>query len=147
MSAPPSIGPIAFPIPATPRISPPASPAFSSGSSAKVMPSTAGHISAPPIPIRARLAISQASDCAAPPSSEDRKDAGSEEEGFATAEQVGEPAAGHDQDAEAERICVDHPLGGGDLVSKSFSIAGRATFTSRVMSLAMTNAETRPAAP
>ena len=34
------------------------------------MPSTAGHISAPPIPIRARLAISQASDCAAPPSSE-----------------------------------------------------------------------------
>jgi hypothetical protein len=46
---------------------PPASPALSSGRIAKVMPRIAGHISAPPIPITVRQAISHASDCAAPP--------------------------------------------------------------------------------
>ena len=49
---------------------PPASPALSSGRIAKVMPRIAGHISAPPIPIRVRQAISQASICAAPPSAD-----------------------------------------------------------------------------
>jgi hypothetical protein len=49
---------------------PPASPALSAGRIAKVMPRIAGHIRAPPIPIRVRQAISQASDCAAPPSAD-----------------------------------------------------------------------------
>ena len=64
---PPISGPIALPSPAAPRITPPASPAFSSGSIAKVMPRIAGHISAPPMPIRTRAAISQVSVWAAPP--------------------------------------------------------------------------------
>ena len=67
---PPEIGPIAWPIPAQPRMRPPASPAFSFGRTAKVMPRIAGNISAAPIPIAARAAISQYSFCAAPPSSD-----------------------------------------------------------------------------
>jgi hypothetical protein len=43
-------------------MSPPARPAFASGSAAKVMPSTAGHISAPPTPISARAPSSTGSD-------------------------------------------------------------------------------------
>ena len=70
VSTPPISGPIALPRPAAPRMIPPARPAFSAGSSAKVMPRIAGHISAPPIPIRTRLAISQDSVCAAPPSAD-----------------------------------------------------------------------------
>ena len=54
---PPSSGPTALPSPATPRISPPARPAFSSGSSAYVIPRIAGHISAPPMPMRPRHTI------------------------------------------------------------------------------------------
>jgi len=46
-------------MPAAPRIRPPASPAFSFGSTANVIPRIAGHISAPPTPIAARAAISQ----------------------------------------------------------------------------------------
>ena len=40
------------------------------GSAAKVIPSTAGHIIAPPIPMSARVAISQSTLCEAPPSTE-----------------------------------------------------------------------------
>ena len=58
---PPTSGPIALPSPAAPRIIPPARPALSEGSSSKVMPRIAGHISAPPIPITVRVAISQVS--------------------------------------------------------------------------------------
>ncbi len=67
---PPISGPIALPSPAAPRMMPPASPALSSGRIAKVIPRIAGHISAPPIPIRVRQAISQVSVCAAPPSAD-----------------------------------------------------------------------------
>jgi hypothetical protein len=59
---PPINGPMALPSPAAPRMIPPARPAFSAGRIAKVMPRIAGHISAPPIPISVRQAISQASD-------------------------------------------------------------------------------------
>ena len=64
---PPISGPIALPRPAAPRMMPPARPAFSSGRIEKVMPRIAGHIKAPPIPIRVLVAISQVSVCAAPP--------------------------------------------------------------------------------
>ncbi len=70
MRTPPISGPTALPSPAAPRMIPPARPALSSGRIAKVMPRIAGHISAPPIPISVRQAISQASDCAAPPSAD-----------------------------------------------------------------------------
>ena len=70
VSTPPINGPAALPKPAAPRISPPARPAFSSGRMSNVIPSTAGHIIAPPTPISARQAISQSSSCAAPASSE-----------------------------------------------------------------------------
>ena len=49
---------------------PPASPALSAGSSSKVMPRIAGHISAPPTPITTRVKISQVSVGAAPPSAD-----------------------------------------------------------------------------
>ena len=61
---------MACPIPAAPRMSPPANPAFSFGSSAKVIPRIAGHMSAPPTPIAARAAISQYSFWATPPSTD-----------------------------------------------------------------------------
>lgn len=67
---PPISGPIALPSPAAPRMMPPARPAFSSGRIANVMPRIAGHISAPPIPISVREAISQVSVWAAPPSAD-----------------------------------------------------------------------------
>ena len=70
VNRPPSSGPAALPKPAEPMISPPASAARSSGRISYVIPSTAGHIIAPPMPIRARQAISQSSSCAAPPSTE-----------------------------------------------------------------------------
>ena len=53
---PPRSGPNALPIPATPMISPPASPCRSLGSAANVIPRTAGHMTAPPTPIAARAA-------------------------------------------------------------------------------------------
>ncbi len=55
---PPSNGPTALPSPATPRRSPPASPAFSGGNSAYIIPRIAGHISAPPIAIPPRQKMS-----------------------------------------------------------------------------------------
>ena len=58
VSTPPIRGPSAFPSPAMPRINPPASPARSAGSAAKVMPRIAGHISAPPTPMPTRAPIS-----------------------------------------------------------------------------------------
>ena len=70
VSAPPSSGPTALPMPATPRISPPASPAFDSGSAANVMPRIAGHISAPPIPIPTRAPIRTPRSGDAAPSAE-----------------------------------------------------------------------------
>jgi hypothetical protein len=70
VSTPPISGPAALPKPADPMISAPASAARSSGRMSYVMPSTAGHIMAPPMPISARQAISQSSSCAAPPRTE-----------------------------------------------------------------------------
>jgi hypothetical protein len=58
VSMPPSRRPAAFPRPAEPMISPPASPALSAGSSAYVIPSVAGHMSAPPMPVSPRAPIS-----------------------------------------------------------------------------------------
>ena len=64
------MGPIACPIPAQPRMSPPARPAFSFGSAANVMPRIAGNISAAPMPMAPRAAMSQYSFWAAPPSTD-----------------------------------------------------------------------------
>ncbi len=61
VSRPPISGPAALPKPAAPMISPPARPAFFSGSRLNVMASVAGHISAPPRPMSARHRISQMS--------------------------------------------------------------------------------------
>jgi len=52
------------------NITPPASPAFSDGSRLYVMPRIAGHIIAPPMPIRKREASSTAAFGAKPPSME-----------------------------------------------------------------------------
>ena len=80
------------------------------------MPSTAGHIIAPPIPISARQTISQSSSCAAPAEQREAgEDRGPDEEDAPPAEHVREPAAGHDQHAEDERVGVDHPLHGRDV--------------------------------
>ena len=70
VSRPPISGPSALPIPATPRISPPASPARAGGSAAKVIPITAGHISAPPSPMPTRAPISTRALGASAPTSE-----------------------------------------------------------------------------
>ena len=133
-----SAGPAALPIPAAPRIRPPASPAFSAGSAAKVMPRIAGHISAPPIPISTRAAISQASvwrDAAGERHrGEDRR---ADEEGAPAPEQVGQAAAGDDQDPEGERVGVDHPLRGGDVGVEVLLDRGMATLIAE-KSLAIT---------
>ena len=77
------------------------------------MPRIAGHISAPPMPISTRVAISQASRLGgAAEHGEEREDRGADEEGAASAEQVRDPAAGDDQHSEGERVGVDDPLGG-----------------------------------
>ena len=112
---PPIRGPAALPMPAAPRIRPPASPAFSAGRAAKVIPRIAGHISAPPTPISTRAAISHASLCATAAGERHRgEDRGADEEDALAPEQVGQAPAGDDQDAEGERVCVHHPLRGVD---------------------------------
>jgi hypothetical protein len=79
-------------------------------------------------------------------SGERREDRAADEEGAAAAEEVGETAAGDDQDPEDEGVGVHHPLSGGDVGVKSFSICGIATLIAE-KSLANTNTATpsRPA--
>ena len=102
------------------------------------MPRIAGHISAPPIPIASAAAISQVSFCAAPPSADiEAKIAGAEEEGVASPEHVGEAAPVTIITPKVERVGVDHPLDRVDVVSKYFSIVGRATLIAE-KSLAIT---------
>src|SRR3954470_22505340 len=95
-------------------MSPPASPAFSFGSAAKVMPRMAGNISAAPTPIAPRAAISQYSFCAAPPSRDMTMKIVVPMKNSRRRPNRSAPAARHDQHPEDERVGVDHPLDGGD---------------------------------
>ena len=109
---PPISGPAALPTPAAPRMRPPASPAFSAGRAAKVMPRIAGHIRAPPIPISTRAVISHCSLGATAPASDiAAKIACADEEDPPTPEQVCQAPAGDDQYSEGERVGVHDPLG------------------------------------
>ncbi len=75
------------------------------------MPRIAGHISAPPTPHqdpgRDQPGLGLGGAAERRHRGEDR---GAEEEGPAAPEHVGEAAAGDDQDAEGQRVGVDHPL-------------------------------------
>ena len=80
------------------------------------MPRIAGHIIAPPTPIRKRAPSSTQMFGAKPPITEKtREDRGADHEHRAPAEHVGEPAAGDDQDAEHHGVAVDHPLRRGEV--------------------------------
>ena len=116
VSTPPTSGPTALPSPATPSTRPPASPALAAGSAANVMPSTAGHMIAPPTPIKARAASRTGQRRGDRRDGRERsEDPGAPEEQLASPVQVAQPATGDDEHAEHEGVAVDHPLHGAEI--------------------------------
>ena len=108
---PPSSGPTALPSPATPRMSPPASPAFDVGQQ------RVGHAEdrrPHHRPADAHEAATQDEQLdvrrEAAAEREGREDRSADHEDALASEQVGEASAGDDQHAEHERVPVDHPL-------------------------------------
>ena len=108
---PPTIGPIASESAETPAQMPIAVPRCRAGKVAVMIDSVAGFSSAAPTPCTLRAAISEPALPARPHHSEaavkiDEPD----DEDPAPPEQVGELSAGEEQDAERQRVGVDHPL-------------------------------------
>ena len=80
------------------------------------MPRIAGHIIAPPMPMRKRQARStQAFGRESADQREAREDGGAGDEDAATAEHVGQASSGDDEDAEDHGVAVDDPLRRGNV--------------------------------
>ena len=83
------------------------------------MPRMAGHIIAPPMPMRKRQASStQAFGREASDQGEACEEARAGDEDAPAAEHVGQPSAGDDEDAEDHGVAVDDPLHRGDVAVK-----------------------------
>jgi hypothetical protein len=109
VSTPPNIGPTALPIPAAPRISPPARPAFRQRREGHAEDRRPHHRPADP---HQRATGDQPRRALGRPSEhrEAREDRRAEDEDALSPEDVGQPAADDDQYAERQRVGVDHPL-------------------------------------
>ena len=113
ISQPPATGPIAMPRPATAAQIPIAFGRSSAGKTFVRIDRVEGMMSAPPIPMRARLAISMSALVASADSSEAAPNtARPDHERQPATEAVAEAAHGQQQAREYERVGVDDPLQG-----------------------------------
>ena len=111
VSAPPTTGPIASASAETPAQVPIALPRSSGGKALVMIERVAGIMNAAPMPWIARPPTSQAWSGARPMAAlESGEDDDAEQEHAPPAEDVAQPAAGHQQHGEGERVGVDRPL-------------------------------------
>ena len=105
------IGPMATPMPATAAQIPIAFGRSSAGKTFVSTDSVVGMMNAPPMPIRARLAISESADPERAESSEPRAEhAEPEDQGPLAAEAVAEAAGREQQAGEHQDVGIDDPL-------------------------------------
>ena len=104
-------GPRAPPRPATPAQTPMALPRSWAGNTLVMIDRVAGMMNAPPMPMKARVAMSWPDDVAnADGHRADAEDHEADLEGAAAAEAVAEAAGGEQQAGEDEGVGVDDPL-------------------------------------
>ena len=112
ISQPPATGPMAMPRPETPAQMPIAFAALTArGTTAVMIDSVEGMMNAPPMPIRARVAISISGEVASAESRRaEAEDGKADGEAALAAEAVAERAGGEQQAGEDEHVGVDDPL-------------------------------------